>query len=263
VAKSYARPVETYATNVMGSVHLLDAVRRTGGVRAVVMVTSDKCYENREWVHGYRETDRLGGRDPYSSSKACAELVIDAYRQSFMSCERSCVVASARAGNVIGGGDWAANRLLPDCIRAFTAGEPVTLRCPNAVRPWQHVLEPLAGYLRLAERLSGEGGRRYAEGWNLAPDPRDDARVGSVAAKVAALWGEAARVVHETGSDQLHEAGLLRLDATKAHAVLGWRPRWCLDEALEQTVAWYRRWAKGEDMRRVSLSQIAAYGGEA
>lgn len=263
VTTSYAQPVETYAVNVMGSVHLLEALRRVAGVRAVVMVTTDKCYENREWIHPYRESDRLGGRDPYSNSKACAELVTDAYRRSFLSGETSCAVASARAGNVIGGGDWADNRLLPDCIRTFTAGEPVLLRHPNAVRPWQHVLEPLAGYLRLAECLSGEYGSRYAEAWNFAPDPGDDAPVGVVAAKVAILWGGSARVAHEAVCDRPHEARLLRLDATKAQIVLGWRPRWRLDHALEETVAWYRRWSKGEDMRLASLSQIASYDRDA
>ncbi len=268
VRRSYADPAGTYATNVAGTVNLLEAVRRAGGVRAVVVVTSDKCYENREWVWGYRETDRLGGHDPYSNSKACAELVTDAYRRSFFadgatassSSSIATAVASARAGNVIGGGDWAEDRLLPDIFRAVAAGREVVIRNPDAVRPWQHVLEPLAGYLLLAERLCGDDGARFAEAWNFGPREEDARPVAWVVERLTELWGESAPVrTRDASAANPHEARYLKLDCSKARALLGWRPRWTIDEALAATVEWYRAQHAGADARRLVLGQIEAY----
>jgi len=264
VQLSYAEPVETYAVNVMGTVHLLDAVRRTPSVRAVVIVTSDKCYENREWLWGYRETEAMGGYDPYSSSKGCAELVTAAWRRSFFPPERygehGVAVASARAGNVIGGGDWAANRLVPDAMRAFLAGEELVLRNPHAVRPWQHVLEPLSGYLCLAERLCRDG-VRHADGWNFGPHGESEQTVGTVVQRLSTLWGPDARWRIDGDARHPHEAGLLALDSAKARNRLGWSPRWSLDQALAASVDWYRAWDAGADMRAVTLQHIAAYTG--
>ncbi|MBI2311646.1 MAG: CDP-glucose 4,6-dehydratase [Betaproteobacteria bacterium] len=258
VRRSYAQPVETYATNVMGTVHVLEAARQTGSVRAVVSITSDKCYENREWVWAYRENEPMGGHDPYSSSKGCAELVTAAYRRSFFQAPRqSAAVASGRAGNVIGGGDWAEDRLLPDCMRALLAGRPVPIRNPNAIRPWQHVLEPLAGYLALAERL-WEHGMEFAEGWNFGPADEDSRPVGWIADRIVEMWGEGARWQQQEG-DHPHEAHTLRVDSTKARIKLGWRPRLALADALRWTVDWYRRYHAGDDMRDFTLGQIGRY----
>lgn len=256
VRASYEDPVGTYATNVMGTVNLLEAARRARGLRAVVNVTSDKCYENLETDRAYRETDAMGGRDPYSSSKGAAELVTAAYRASFF---QGATVASARAGNVIGGGDWAADRLVPDTVRAALAGQPVRVRNPGAVRPWQHVLEPLAGYLLLAERLY-EGGAAYAEGWNFGPDESDAVTVEKVVASVVRLWGTPAGWLADAG-EHPHEAHFLRLDSAKARGKLGWRPRLKLATALEWTVDWYRRQARGEDARALTLAQVDRYMG--
>ena len=265
VRSSYADPIETYSVNVVGTVTLLEAIRRAGGVRAVVSVTSDKCYENREWAWGYRESDPMGGFDPYSSSKGCAELATAAMRASFFHPEswsgHKVAVASARAGNVIGGGDWAEDRLVPDLIRAFTAGRAAAVRRPEAVRPWQHVLEPLSGYLVLAERLV-EDGPAYAEGWNFGPWETDAKEVGWLSKRVSELWGEGARCEGDRGVHP-HEATFLRLDCSKARARLGWRPRWQLDRALEETVAWYRAFYGGTDVRALSVGQIEAYSGDA
>lgn len=262
VRLSYDEPVETYAVNVMGTVHLLDAVRRTPSVRAVVIVTSDKCYENREWLWGYRESEAMGGHDPYSSSKGCAELVTSAWRRSFFPPERygehGVAVASARAGNVIGGGDWAANRLVPDAIRAFLAGEELVLRNPQAVRPWQHVLEPLSGYLRLAERLCRDG-VAVADGWNFGPNSDSEQTVGTVVERLAALWGPDARWRIDSDGTHPHEAGLLALDSAKARNRLGWAPRWSLDRALDASAGWFRDWHAGADMRTVTLNHIEIY----
>ncbi len=255
VRPSYDDPVGTYATNVMGTVHVLEAARRCAATRVVVNVTSDKCYENRETGEAYRETDAMGGRDPYSSSKGAAELVTAAYRRSFYE-EKA--LASARAGNVIGGGDWAADRLLPDLVRAALRAEPALIRNPGAVRPWQHVLEPLAGYLVLAERLWSDAAR-FAGGWNFAP-PLDDAlAVNAVADLFVKAWGKPA----SWKSDQArhpHEAGLLRLDASKARKELGWKPRLSLREAIEWSARWYREQATGTAARGLCLSQIEQYG---
>ncbi|PZU10309.1 CDP-glucose 4,6-dehydratase [Sphingomonas sp.] len=255
---SYAEPVETYATNVMGTVHLLEAVRRTPSVRACVIVTSDKCYENNEWDWGYREIEPMGGYDPYSNSKGCAELVTSAYRRSFFSGEGAARVASGRAGNVIGGGDWSDDRLIPDLIRAFVAGETTAIRNPNAVRPWQHVLDPLFGYLALAERLLAEDGAPAADGWNFGPDAASERTVGEVVQAMAALWGPDARWQIIQG-EQPHEAGFLKLDSSKAKRLLGWRPVWPFDTALAETTAWYTAERDGADMAAFTRRQIAAY----
>ena len=258
VRASYEAPVETFATNVMGTVNLLESVRHTDGVRSVVCVTSDKCYENRETGVACREDDAMGGYDPYSSSKGCSELVVSAYRRSYFNPERiaahGVAVASARAGNVIGGGDWAKDRLVPDLMRGFAAGERPLVRLPDAVRPWQHVLEPLSGYLLLARRLA-EGDAAAAEGWNFGPEEADAKSVGWVADRLAKLWGAGAGW-DETGKPQPHEAAWLRLDCSKARNRLGWRPRWGLEEALRQTVAWGRAFANGEDMGDYTAGQI-------
>lgn len=261
VRESYRDPLGTLSSNVMGTAHLLEAARVTASVRAIVLITTDKVYENREWLYPYREVDRLGGRDPYSASKAAAELVAASYRASFFGKGNGhpAQVATVRAGNVIGGGDWAADRLVPDCLRAFAAGKAVSLRFPQAVRPWQHVLEPLAGYLRLAEQLLSPEGVRFAKAWNFGPDASGDATVGEIAEAMAHCWGEGARVEYVPLSDHPHEAGLLRLDSTRARLELGWQPRWSLQRALEQTVAWQREWRKGADMAAFSLDQITAY----
>jgi CDP-glucose 4,6-dehydratase len=256
VRLSYAAPVETYAVNVMGTVHLLEAVRATPGIQAVVNVTSDKCYENREWVWPYREHEALGGYDPYSSSKACAELVSAAYRNSFLRAA-GVRLASARAGNVIGGGDWAADRLVPDFLRALDAGRPLQVRYPEATRPWQHVLEPLAGYLLLAERLCSDTGDAFAEAWNFGPADEDTRPVRWI---VAHLASRAPAVRWQCDSaPQPHEAHSLRLDSSKARARLGWRPRWNLATALEQTLDWHLAWKAGADMAEVCLAQVQAY----
>jgi len=263
VKEGYRDPLGTLATNVMGTANLLEAIRAVDSVRAVVVVATDKVYENLEIGHGFRERDPLGGHDPYSASKASAEIVVASYRSSFFGDGRHPArIASARAGNVIGGGDWAEDRLVPDCMRAFAAGEPVRLRRPDAVRPWQHVLGPLSGYLALAARLLGDGGDHFARAWNFGPDAGDDASVGEVAQWIATLWGGAARVEREADPGQ-HEARLLRLDSAPARAELGWKPGWSLQRAIEQTVTWHKAWRRGDDMREVCQEQIAEYAGTA
>lgn len=256
VRLSYHEPVETYATNVMGTVHLLDAVARVDGVRAVVNVTTDKCYENREWAWGYRENEPMGGHDPYSSSKGCSELLTAAWRDSFLR-GRGVAVASARAGNVIGGGDWALDRLVPDVLRAFQRGEPVPIRNPQATRPWQHALEPLSGYLVLAQRLWSDGDA-VAEGWNFGPADDDARPVQWIVEQLVRRWGQGAGWRRE-GGEHPHEANWLKLDTSKARQRLGWHPRWPLATALEHTVGWHRAWLQGQDMKRVCLDQIAQY----
>jgi CDP-glucose 4,6-dehydratase len=258
VRYSYDQPVETYAVNVMGTVHLLDACRRVPGVRSIVCVTTDKCYENVGWVWGYRENDRLGGADPYSNSKAACELAVEAYRRSFFSAPDGTTagVATARAGNVIGGGDFALDRLVPDAMRGFSAGTPVPIRNPLAVRPWQHVLEPLYGYLLLAEKLHGD--RRFATGWNFGPQTDESASVGTVTEALAAMWGEGASW-RQDAADHPHEAATLKLDSTKARLELGWTPRFALDEALHETQIWYKGFQRRENMRDVTERQVRSY----
>jgi CDP-glucose 4,6-dehydratase len=238
VRRSYREPVETYATNVMGTVHLLEAVRNTPSVRSVVVVTSDKCYENREWFWGYREEDSLGGHDPYSSSKACAELVTAAYRESFFGKDGSPGVATARAGNVIGGGDWSEDRIVPDIVRGITTSQSVIIRRPDSVRPWQHVLEPLRGYLMLAQHLWES--RNYAEPWNFGPRDEDAITVGDLAKHVISKWGKGELKI-QPDPHAPHEAQFLRLNTSKARTRLGWKPVLDIDRALSWTVDWYRK----------------------
>ncbi|MBD2160575.1 CDP-glucose 4,6-dehydratase [Limnothrix sp. FACHB-1083] len=258
VQTSYASPIETYATNVMGTAHVLEAARLVDSVRAIIVVTTDKCYENQEWVYPYRENDRLGGFDPYSNSKACAELVVSAYRSSFLG-PQGIAVATARAGNVIGGGDWATGRLIPDCVRAFQADEPLKLRYPQAVRPWQHVLEPLSGYLRLAEALLGDRALEFCEAWNFGPDAVDTVTVGEVAKLAAEVWGGTVEIAKI--NPDYHEAGLLQLDSSKARSRLQWKPRWSLNQAVESTVSWYRAYYDGQEMQQVTQEQILEFVG--
>lgn len=255
VRYSYAQPVETYAVNVMGTVHLLEAVRATPGVKVVVNVTTDKCYENREWVWGYRENEAMGGFDPYSSSKGCAELVTAAYRRSFLEAA-GIALASARAGNVIGGGDWAEDRLIPDFLRAMDAGATLKIRSPQSTRPWQHVLEPLSGYLVLAERLYTEG-LQFAEAWNFGPGDEDARPVRWIVERLAEMQQDVKWQCDETL--QPHEAHYLKLDSSKAKSRLEWQARWRLQAALQKTLEWHQAWRHGEDMHALTLSQIAQY----
>jgi CDP-glucose 4,6-dehydratase len=256
VRQSYSDPVATYATNVMGTVHLLEAVRHVDSVRAVVNVTSDKCYENREWAWGYRENEAMGGFDPYSSSKGCSELVSSAYRRSFLR-HHGVALASGRAGNVIGGGDWAADRLVPDILLACEQGRPVVIRHPHAVRPWQHVLEPLSGYLALAEHLFNTPVDPL-EACNFGPVDEDAVPVQALVAQLVAFWGRGARWQLD-GGQHPHEAHHLKLDISLARQRLGWTPRWRLAEALAHTVAWHQAWLAGQDMQALCLQQIHEY----
>ena len=261
VRRSYADPVGTFSVNVLGTAHVLEAVRQAPSVKAVVCITTDKCYENREWLWPYRETDALGGYDPYSSSKACAELVTAAYRSSFWSGDpgRACrvAVATARAGNVIGGGDWSEDRLIPDLVRGFVSGDPVRIRRPHSIRPWQHVLEPLHGYLLLAEQLLA-GEAQFASAFNFGPGDQDAWTVEQIATKMTSLWGNGAAWIPDAVPGD-HEAGQLRLDSSKARADLKWRPRLTIESALEWTAAWYRAFTEGSDMQAFTLDQIARY----
>ena len=263
VRYSYQHPLDTFSTNVMGTAHVLDAVRVTDSVKAVVVVTSDKCYDNKEWQWGYRENEAMGGLDPYSSSKGCAELVSAAYRASYFSdpaAGENAAVATARAGNVIGGGDWAADRLVPDIVRAFENKQPVVIRNPQAVRPWQHVLEPLRGYLMLAEALTTKGSA-FAEAWNFGPADSDARPVEWIVKTLSDCWGDQPgwRI---DDSAHPHEAQTLRLDCTKAHARLAWHARWPLERALLEIVAWHAAERAGKSMRAVTLGQIEAYSNE-
>ncbi len=257
VRRSFHDPLETYTTNVMGTVHVLEAVRRVGNVRTVVNVTTDKCYENREWEWGYREYEPKGGHDPYSNSKACSELVTDAYRRSFFTGAgegSQAAVASARAGNVIGGGDWAQDRLVPDFIRAALEGRTLLVRSPDAIRPWQHVLNPLSGYLLLAESLWNSS--ENATGWNFGPDDADARPVRWIADRLVTLWGDGLRWELD-GLPQPHEAHYLKLDSSRARSRLSWVSRWDLDEGLSRTVDWFRAYRDGGDIREVALRQIS------
>jgi CDP-glucose 4,6-dehydratase len=261
VRYSYANPVETYATNVMGTAHLLEAVRSCPCVRAILIVTTDKCYENREWVWGYRENEPMGGYDPYSSSKGCAELVTAAYRQSFFSEKQypnhGVAIASARAGNVIGGGDWSGDRLIPDAIAAFEANEVLMIRNPFAVRPWQHVLEPLSGYLVLAQALF-ERGSDFNGAWNFGPHDSDARPVKDVIELLISQWGSPA-AWRQDGTPQPHEAHFLKLDCSKAMQTLNWSARWTLERAIEAIVEWQQAFHQGGDMLAMTRKQIDSY----
>ena len=262
VRRSYDDPALTFSTNVMGTVNLLEAIRQNPGmVRAVVCITTDKVYRNQEWEWPYRETDPLGGFDPYSSSKACAEIAASGYRSSFFPVERmkehGVAVATVRAGNVIGGGDWSKDRLIPDLVRGFQAGKPIQIRRPKAIRPWQHVLEPLSGYMMLAERLLTQP-EKFASSFNFGPAYEDAWPVERIATKLAGMWGDNASWVCDE-AEHVHEDHTLRLDSSRAHAELGWRPRLKIEGALEWVMDWYRRWHSGEDMSAVTRDQIARY----
>ncbi|MBS7808565.1 CDP-glucose 4,6-dehydratase [Variovorax sp. PCZ-1] len=262
VRDSYTDPVNTYSTNVMGTVNLLEAVRLLPFVKAVVNVTTDKCYENKEWVWGYRENEPLGGHDPYSSSKACSEIVTSSYRRSFFSDSvsggRSVRLASARAGNVIGGGDWSKDRLIPDTLAAFAANNPVEIRFPNAIRPWQHVLEPLSGYLMLAEALYSEEGEKFAEAWNFGPRDEDAQSVQWIVENMARLWSADASWT-KNSEVQPHEAKYLKLDISKAAQLLRWKPRMHLLQALDLTIVWSKAFMAGQDCKAMCLSQIQQF----
>ncbi|MCP4225092.1 MAG: CDP-glucose 4,6-dehydratase [Actinomycetia bacterium] len=257
VRESHLNPVETFATNVVGTASVLDGARRAPDLRAIVSVTSDKCYENNEWIWGYREDEPMGGHDPYSASKGCAELVTSAMRRSYFEDEGSASVGSARAGNVVGGGDWAADRLIPDIIRAWSVDDEVVIRRPKAVRPWQHVLEPLAGYLQLAQRLANTDDG-FDEGWNFGPSEDDTRPVGWIVERMAERWGHGApwSICDDGGP---HEATLLRLDSSKARQQLGWAPQMSLDTAIDWIVDWYRRFYRGESARTLTMDQIDRY----
>jgi CDP-glucose 4,6-dehydratase len=252
VRASYQFPLETYATNVMGTAHVLDACRRVDGLKAIVVVTTDKVYENLGQGLAFTEHDTLGGYDPYSNSKACAELVVSAYRDSFFETAKV-GLASARAGNVIGGGDFAQDRIIPDAIRAFSADQPLMIRNPSARRPWQHVLEPVFGYLLLAEKLAGD--LTYASSWNFGPNPEDARPVSHIVETLVDLWGPEASWHHDQ-SEQPHEAKLLMLDCSKAMKLLGYAPKWELEVGLSKTVDWYKAWQVKADLEALSQSQV-------
>ncbi len=261
VRYSYQEPVETYATNVMGTLHILEAIRQVDSVRAALMITTDKCYENKEWHWGYRENEPMGGFDPYSSSKGCAELLIASYRNSYFPVNQyslhQTAIASARAGNVIGGGDWAEDRLIPDMIRAFSQKEAVYIRSPYAIRPWQHVLEPLSGYLQLSEKLYTDG-MSFSEPWNFGPEHQDARSVEWIVRKMASLWSEPVEWTIDEDTHP-HEAHYLKLDCSKAYAELSWSPRWSLTTALEKIVVWHQAEQTGRNMQQISLAQIDEY----
>lgn len=264
VRLSYDDPIETYSTNVMGTVYLLEAVKQVGGVKAVVNITSDKCYENREWVWGYREDEAMGGYDPYSNSKGCAELVASCYRQSFFNkdnyYEHGCALASVRAGNVIGGGDWADDRLIPDMLKAFSDRRSVEIRSPHAIRPWQHVLEPLSGYITIAELLY-EHGPEFSEGWNFGPKEEDAKPVEWIVDRLSNLWGEGASWYLSEG-EHPHEAHYLKLDCSKAKMRLNWQPVWSLEQTLIRIVKWQKAWLAKQDMKQYTLQEIKDYMAE-
>ncbi|WP_346353477.1 CDP-glucose 4,6-dehydratase [Azotosporobacter soli] len=261
VRESYLNPAETYEINVMGTVNLFEAVRKCNSVKAVVNVTTDKCYENKEWPWGYRENEPMGGYDPYSNSKSCSELITASYRDSFFNAKEyakhGTAVASARAGNVIGGGDWAKDRLIPDCIRSLINGEKIGIRNPRAIRPWQHVVEPLGGYLLLARELY-ETGMEFAEGWNFGPNDTDAKSVEWIVETLCRKWGDGASYEVNTG-EQPHEANYLKLDISKAKHRLAWNPKWSLETGLDRIIVWNTAYLGNEDMREITLKQIEEY----
>lgn len=263
VREAYKNPVETYSTNVMGTVNLLEAVKYFRNVRVIINVTTDKCYENREWYWGYRENEPMGGYDPYSSSKACSELVTSAYRSSFFNPKdygtHGVGIASARSGNVIGGGDWAPDRLIPDCVRSILKGEKIIIRNPQAIRPWQHVLEPLSGYLMLAEKLY-EKGPLYAEAWNFGPNDQDAKNVEWIVKKMCVKWGQNASYEIDKG-EHPYEAHYLKLDCSKAKSKLCWYPKWNLEQAIDKVIEWVRAYRNGENVGKVCQQQVEEYEG--
>lgn len=260
VRLSYDIPIETYSTNVMGTVHLLEACRKVPGIKAIVNITSDKCYENQEWVWGYRENEPMGGYDPYSNSKGCAELVASSFRQSFFNpgtyAQHGIGLASVRAGNVIGGGDWAMDRLIPDILLSFQENRSVEIRSPHAIRPWQHVLEPLSGYLLVAEKLYTEGAE-YSEAWNFGPKDEDAQPVQKIVEKLSSNWGEASWFLSE--GEHPHEAHYLKLDCSKAKMRLNWQPVWDLDTTLSKITKWHKAWLVKVNMREHTLTEIKEY----
>jgi CDP-glucose 4,6-dehydratase len=257
VRYSYREPVETYSTNVMGTVNVLEASRQANNLKTIVIITTDKCYENREWEWGYRENEPMGGYDPYSNSKGCAELVVSAYRRSFFNSNDTAAVASARAGNVVGGGDWAEDRLIPDILRAFEKQQPVIIRNPLSIRPWQHVLEPLSGYLVLAQHLWQEG-QTFAEGWNFGPKDDDCRPVQWILDRMVHFWGEGAHYEIDK-SQQPHEANFLKLDCSKAATRLKWHPQWRLEYTLEKIITWHSAWLQEKNMKNCCLEEIKDY----
>ena len=257
VRYSYREPVETYSTNVMGTVNVLEASRQANNLKTIVIITTDKCYENREWEWGYRENEPMGGYDPYSNSKGCAELVVSAYRRSFFNSNDTAAVASARAGNVVGGGDWAEDRLIPDILRAFEKQQPVIIRNPLSTRPWQHVLEPLSGYLVLAQHLWQEG-QTFAEGWNFGPKDDDCRPVQWILDRMVHFWGEGAHYEIDK-SQQPHEANFLKLDCSKAATRLKWHPQWRLEYTLEKIITWHSAWLQEKNMKNCCLEEIKDY----
>lgn len=257
VRYSYLNPVETYSINLMGTIHLLEAIRQSNTIKAVINVTTDKCYENREWVWGYREHEPMGGYDPYSCSKGCSELVSSSYRRSFFQ-GTGIALATARAGNVIGGGDWAKDRLIPDVLRSLENGNSVQIRNPRAIRPWQHVLDPLSGYLLLAEKLYSEGADSWADAWNFGPVDDDAKSVRWIVEYMISMWGGKTSWLQDQ-EEQPHEASYLKLDISKAKSVLGWHPHWRLDAALKNVVIWHKHWSVGGNVKRMCIDQINAY----
>ncbi len=263
VLESYQAPLETFMINVMGTAHVFESIRQCKSVSSVVNVTTDKCYENKEWHWGYRENEAMGGYDPYSSSKGCSELLTTSYRKSFFGTDSKVNLASARAGNVIGGGDWAESRLVPDFVKAIASGEAVSIRNPAAIRPWQHVLEPLAGYLALAEKLSSGSGHNYTGGWNFGPYDHDVKPVLHLAKKLSENWGNGASYkLEKLTADALHEATYLKLDCSKARAELEWKPVLGLDDTLDWIVEWYKCFYKKEDIKVLTMDQISRYQSE-
>jgi CDP-glucose 4,6-dehydratase len=257
VRLSYDEPVLTYATNIMGTVNVLEAARTCGNLKAIVSVTTDKCYENKEWAWGYRENEPMGGHDPYSSSKGCAELITSAYRNSFFKSVNSAAIASARAGNVIGGGDWSEDRLIPDILKSFEKKSPVVIRNPMATRPWQHVLEPLSGYLVLAEHLFNEG-KSFGEAWNFGPKDEDCKPVSWILDKMVANWNDHASWELDKNNNP-HEAGYLKLDCSKAAAKLNWKPKWDLDFTLGKIINWHQSFLNGSNIHDECLNEIVEY----
>ena len=259
VRLSYSEPKLTFDTNVGGAVNLLEAVRNTPSVRTLVFITSDKCYRNKEWAWGYREIDELGGPDSYSASKACAELVFTSYQESYFLQRKDFAAATARAGNVIGGGDWSQDRIVPDCIRALEKGEPINVRNPIATRPWQHVLEPLSGYLRLAQKLGSRDGKYFRGAWNFGPTKESNRTVRELVEKTLKVWGGGKAIMGKKKPGALHEARFLHLNCDKAHQELGWSPTWHFDDGVEQTILWYRDRLKKADAWNLTTGQIEAY----